>query len=99
MTRGRTLPVAAVGVALLVLWYGAALLLNGPQATEQLARAGVAWTPWRLAGGAFGRSPPILPPRDKILLDLVRATFAHPPSDPRSLAYHASATAGSALAG
>ena len=99
MTRGRALPVAAVGVALLVLWYGAALLLNGPQATEQLARAGVTWTPWRLAGEAFGLTRPILPTPDKILLDLVRTTFGYPPTDPRSLVYHASVTAGSALAG
>src|SRR4051794_41865456 len=99
MTRGRALPVAAVGVALLVLWYGAALLLNGPQATEQLARAGVAWTPWRLAGEAFGLTRPILPTPDKILLDLARTTFGYPPTDPHRLLYHASVTAGSALAG
>lgn len=95
----RVLPVATVGLVLLVLWYAGAVWLNGPQAAEQLTRAGKPWGWMDLVAQCFAMKRPVLPTPDQIVADLWASLTGYAPTSPRNLLFHAGVTAGAALTG
>ncbi|WP_165492685.1 ABC transporter permease [Lichenihabitans psoromatis] len=93
------MPVGIVGAVILIVWYGLALVLNGPQATARLAQTGAAWRFGDFVRQAFTASRPLLPTPDQIVGELVRTVLFYAPTDPHSLLYHCGVTAGTAISG
>jgi NitT/TauT family transport system permease protein len=92
-------PIVIVGLAILIVWYGAAIILNAPLAAAETHQAGEPSSAWTLATRALAVSRPILPSPDKIVAELVRSTFGFPPTDPHNILYHVAVTAFSTLIG
>ncbi|AWK89805.1 ABC transporter permease (plasmid) [Azospirillum thermophilum] len=88
-----------MALAVLVLWYGGALWLNGPQAAEALTRSGTGWGTADLIRQAFAMKRPVLPTPDQVAVDLWNSLTGHPVTSIRNLLYHTAVTAGSALTG
>ncbi|MFD1625547.1 ABC transporter permease [Azospirillum griseum] len=99
MTTDRILPVAAMSLAILVLWYAGALWLNGPQAVEALNRLGDGWGTADFVRQAFAMKRPILPTPDQVAVELFQSLTGTPVTHIRNLLYHTGVTAGSALTG
>ncbi|PKU24440.1 ABC transporter permease [Telmatospirillum siberiense] len=93
------MPVLAVGISILLLWYGGAIWLNAPQAIEGFARAGRAWGAMDLVHQTFAMKRPVLPTPDQVLSDLIDSLFHYPPTSIRNLLYHAGVTAEATLLG
>ncbi len=89
-------PVVIVGVAILVVWYAAAIALNAPLVAETHSAGEPAWA---FAERALDLPRPILPAPHKIVADLVGSIFSYPPTDPHSILYHVAVTAYSTLLG
>lgn len=94
--EGATLPLIAVILALIAVWYVGAVALNAPQAREQLAE-GAGFRD--LAAATWSMTRPVLPAPHQIAVELARSLFTHPITSPRSLVYHAWITVSAALAG
>jgi NitT/TauT family transport system permease protein len=92
-------PIVIVGLAILIVWYGAAITLNGPLAAAEIHQAGEPSNAWTLATRALAVSRPILPTPDKIVAELLRSILDFPPTDPHSILYHVGVTAFSTLIG
>lgn len=97
--RGALLPVLAVVVAILVLWYGAAVALNAAWARDQAARAGLSLGPGALVAATMTQERPRLPAPHQVAAELWKTTVAVRPSSKRSLVYHAWVTLSATLAG
>lgn len=91
-------PIVIVGVAILIVWYAAAIALNAPL-VSQTHSAGEHASAWSLAAGALDVTRPILPAPHKIAADLAVSIFGYPPTDPHSILYHVAVTAFSTLLG
>jgi NitT/TauT family transport system permease protein len=92
---GRVLPVAAVGLAILVLWYVAAVWLNAPQVIDQLSGddGTTPYTTADLIAGTLAMDRPVLPTPDQIAGEFWRSTALQPVTSKRSLVLHAWVTA------
>ncbi len=99
LAEGRALPVATVVLILLVLWYAAAVPLNGPQVRERLDRAGRPWGAAELVAAAWSMERPVLPTPDQIAAEFAKTVFATPVTSKRSLLFHAYVTASATVAG
>ena len=98
LRAGRTLPVATLALAILLLWYLAAIWLNAPFA-RQIA-ADPAALDWRgLVAATWSQERPVLPAPHQVADELWRSTVLVPPSSRRSLLYHSWVTLSSALLG
>jgi NitT/TauT family transport system permease protein len=98
--RFRVLPVAVVALALLVLWYGGAIILNQPQAITQLERDGIQDPGfWQVAAAAFEAKRPVLPTPERIVADIYESLTRWPVDNVRNLLLHTGVTASSALSG
>ena len=59
--RHDALPVAVVVLAILAVWYAAAVWLNAAQVIERFGNEGTAWTARDLASAAWSMQRPVLP--------------------------------------
>ncbi|HTW86357.1 MAG TPA: ABC transporter permease [Candidatus Sulfotelmatobacter sp.] len=91
----RTLPVLVVVLALLAVWYAAALIVGLPTAR---ALAPPHTAPLGLVGAALTLDRPLVPAPQQVAATLV-AGIAQPITSPRSLIYHAGVTASTAVVG
>jgi NitT/TauT family transport system permease protein len=96
--RGAILPFAVILAALLVLWYGGAVVLNGPQAASLMPSASRG-NLWALARACWSMQRPELPAPHQILLALADSVFTNPLTSPRNFLYHMAVTAKEAAAG
>ena len=93
------LPVAVMLVALLVVWYLAAWVLNAPGAMERVMPQDSPWT-WRdLLAATMEMQRPLMPAPHQVALDLWSSLFEWPLDSPRNLLYHVAVTAESTLWG
>ncbi len=93
------LPVAVMLVALLVVWYLAAWVLNAPGAMERVMPQDSPWT-WRdLLAATMEMQRPLMPAPHQVALDLWSSLFDWPLDSPRNLLYHVAVTAESTLWG
>jgi NitT/TauT family transport system permease protein len=92
----RALPVAAVVIVLVIVWYGAAVWMNFDQA-RALADADAGTREVMVATLAMAR--PVLPAPHQIVGELIESVFGWPVISPRSLVFHAGVTAGAAALG
>jgi NitT/TauT family transport system permease protein len=89
-------PVVAVFCAVVVLWFGIALVVNLPAAA---ALAGPGADARTLFNAEMSLERPVLPAPNAVAQTLAAGVFGQPVTSPRSLVYHAAVTAETALAG
>jgi NitT/TauT family transport system permease protein len=97
MNRG--LPVLVVLVALVVVWYAAAVWMNATWTLEQAARAGRSPGWWEIAVDAMNQRRPLLPPPHQVAQALWEGVAGQPVTSKRSLVYHAFVTVEATAAG
>ena len=96
---GRALPVAAMLLALLAVWYGAAVFLNAPMQIDRFERQQAPWTASDLVAGTLRMERPLLPAPHQIAVEMKQTLFDLPVASKRSLAYHSWVTLSSTLLG
>ncbi|NDW04638.1 ABC transporter permease subunit [Jiella sp. 40Bstr34] len=96
--QGRTVPVLAVSLAILVVWYLAAIGVNWATETDKLARAGD-YTAIEAIAAAWSAQRPVLPAPHQIVVELWKTVFDVMPTSPRSLIFHSWVTLSSTLLG
>lgn len=96
----HVLPVLTVVLAIVVIWYGAAVGLNRSWIVDQAARAGV--EPARglaLVAETWSQERPVLPAPHQVVAELGKSTFGMAPNSKRSLVYHGWITLSATLLG
>jgi NitT/TauT family transport system permease protein len=96
---GTLLPVLTVVVAILVLWYLLAILLNAAWAYDQAGRDGVTLGFGDLVRNTLSQERPRLPAPHQVAAELWRTTIMVPPTSKRSLVFHGWVTLSATLAG
>ena len=86
-------------VAIIVLWYAGAVLLNGPVQRDMDARAGKEPTLTEFIGETWAQKKPILPAPHQIAENVFENTFLWKLTSARSLVYHAWVTLSSTMLG
>jgi NitT/TauT family transport system permease protein len=99
LQAGRTVPVLTFVVAILVIWYVAAILANGPQAQQTFANASVQPSPLQYVAATWAQQRPIVPAPHQVIVDFFNSVFLANPATNRSLVYHAWATLAPTLLG
>lgn len=97
--EGSALPVTAVVLAILALWYLAALLGNWTGAADALVRAGASPDAATVAAATMAQERPVVPAPHQVAQELSRSLFGLPVTSKRSLAYHAWVTLSATLVG
>ena len=96
---GRTIPILVFVGAILIVWYVAAILANGPQTQAALANATSPVTPVQYVLATWSQQRPIVPAPHQIVVDFFNSTFIANPTTNRSLVFHAWATLAPTLLG
>ena len=96
---GRAGPVAVVCLAILVIWYIAAVLLNSPFQRDMDLRREVTRTPTDFIATVLNQPKPTLPSPHQVAIDTWNTTVLANPTKPSSLLFHAWVTLSSTLAG
>lgn len=99
LAGGRVLPVLVLLLALLAIWYAAAVRLNAPQLVDRYQREQVAWNWPQLVADAWAMERPVLPAPHQILVELDKTVLQTAVTSRRSLVYHAWVTLSSAALG
>ncbi|MCB8880579.1 ABC transporter permease subunit [Acidisoma cellulosilytica] len=94
----KILPIVTVLIAVLILWYAAAVWLNAPQA-EALMDPDQPHGLWALAQACWSMDRPVLPAPDQIASALIDSVFGFPLSSPRNLLLQAGYTAATTVIG
>lgn len=94
------LPILTVLVAILVIWYAAAVRLNSPWVQDQAARAGTPAPGFsELVGLTLNQERPVLPTPHQVGAELVKSTFGMAVTSKKSLVYHGWITISATLLG
>jgi len=96
---GRTLPISVVVLTILLIWYGATVLLNASQQIEQFEREGASWMATDLIVATMGMERPVLPSPHQVAIEMKQSIFDLRPTSKRSLVYHSWVTLSSTLLG
>lgn len=86
------LPILAVLVVLVVVWYAGAVFLNAPQVIELEFQGRTDWTWTELVQHTLSMARPVLPAPHQIAAEFFDSVFLRAPNSPRSLVYHAGVT-------
>lgn len=92
----RALPVVTVLLALVAIWYPAAMAMNHDAAASLADDGASAHDVWI---STLSLDRPVLPAPHQVAGEVLDGLFGHPVTSPRSLAFHAAVTAGAALCG
>ncbi len=95
---GSTLPVLTMLVALVAIWYGAAVALNAPFA-RSMAADPAAFGFADLVEATLSQERPVLPAPHQVLAELKKSVFDIPVTSKRSLVLHGWVTLSSTLVG
>lgn len=96
----HVLPVLTVVLAIVVIWYAAAVGLNRAWILDQAARAGSEpVTGMAMIAETWSQERPVLPAPHQVVAELVKSTFGMAPSSKRSLVYHGWITLSATLLG
>lgn len=93
------LPVLAVIVAIVVLWYAAALLMNHSMVLAEVALKNLSYTPSGLWLRSWALDKPLLPAPHQVLIELWNSTAGLAVTSKRSLVYHGWVTLSATLLG
>ena len=97
--RMQSLPVLVILLAVLLVWYLGAWLLNAPGAIERVLPQDGAWRWQDLLAATMEMQRPVLPAPHQVLQDLWSAMVDWPLDSPRNLLFHVAVTAESTLWG
>ena len=98
--RGSTLPVLIILAVLLVVWYGAAILMNAPWQATLYGRAGTLDVPLlQYLGDVWNQSKPLLPAPHQVVQEVWANTAGQDLGSKRSFLYHAGITLSATLLG
>ena len=97
-TAGRTIPVLVVCLAILAVWYLAAIGVNWATETDKLARAGD-YSLTDTIAATWSAQRPVLPAPHQIVAEVWKTVFEVKPTSPRSLLFHSWVTLSSTLLG
>ena len=97
--RRAVLPVLAVLLVLVVVWYAAAVALNAPWARDQAGRAGVELGFGALVLDTMAQERPVLPAPHQVLVGLWDGVAGQKITSKRSLVYHGWITLSATLCG
>jgi len=93
-------PILTVVVALVAIWYAAAVWMNAPWTYDQAARAGLpAPSLIEVARDAMVQKRPVLPPPHQVLVELKKTVIDIAITSKRSLVYHSGITLLATLTG
>ncbi len=95
----RVLPVTVVVVAIIAIWYVAAVFLNAPFQRDTYERAEQTYTTGELVSATLNQERPVLPAPHQVWQELYKTVFEIKPSSKRSLIYHGWITLSSTLLG
>jgi NitT/TauT family transport system permease protein len=84
----RYSPVAVVVVAIVMIWYAAAVLMNLRIVRDQFERDETPYTVAQLIEGTLSAERPLLPAPHQIVETFADDVFGWPVTSPRSLVYH-----------
>jgi NitT/TauT family transport system permease protein len=96
----RILPILTVVLAIIFIWYGAAVPMNTAWEVDQAARAGVpAPVGMDLVAATLAQDRPVLPAPHQVAAELYKSTFELKVTSPKSLIYHGWITISATLVG
>jgi len=95
----RAGPVVVVVLAILLVWYAAAMLLNAPWERDQAARAETELTTSALITGTMAQERPVLPAPHQVAVEIWATTVEKKITSKRSLVYHGWITLSATLLG
>jgi NitT/TauT family transport system permease protein len=87
-TAARYAPVVAIVLALIAIWYVAAVLMNGNIVRNAFERNEIHYTTGDLIAGTLSAERPLLPAPHQVIQTFVEDVFGWPVTSPRSLVYH-----------
>lgn len=95
----RVLPVLTVLLAIVAIWYVAAIWMNGPWVRDQAARAETILTTGELVRQTLTLDRPVLPAPHQVAVGLWQGIAGQPVTSRRSLVWHGWVTLSATLAG
>jgi NitT/TauT family transport system permease protein len=95
----RSTPVVVVVVALIAIWYVAAILMNVRLVRDGFEREETPYTAGDLISGSLSAERPLLPAPHQIAQTFVSDVLDYPPTSPRSLIYHTWVTLSATIVG
>ncbi|OHV84490.1 ABC transporter permease [Rhizobium sp. LCM 4573] len=97
--RGRLLPVLTILVAIVSIWYVAAVFMNAPFQRDLDRRGNVTRTTAEFVSATFSQPKPVLPAPHQVAQNVYENTFLRRVTSNRSLVYHSWVTLSSTIVG
>ncbi len=95
----RYAPVATIVLALIAIWYVAAVLMNWSLVRDGFEREETPYTVSDVIAGTMSAERPLLPAPHQVIAAFADSVFGYAPTAPRSLVYHAVVTLSATLLG
>ena len=95
----KAAPVMVIALALVTLWYVAAILVNVSGVRDRFDREETAYTTAELVLATWNAERPVLPAPHQIVQELLNSVLSYPPSSNRSLLYHGWVTMSATIVG
>jgi NitT/TauT family transport system permease protein len=92
-------PVLVILLALIIIWYVAAILMNMALVRDAFEREETSYTLADLIAGTLDAERPLVPAPHQIVLQFIDLVFGYPPDSPRSLLYHSWVTLSATFVG
>lgn len=99
LVRDKILPIGVVVLAIIAIWYAAAVFLNAPFERDQAERAGAAISFSEILPRTMAQERPVLPAPHQVFAELWNTTVEKKITSKRSLVYHSWITLSSTLLG
>lgn len=97
--RDKILPIGTVVLAIIAIWYAAAVALNTPFERDQAGRAGTTISFFEILPRTMAQDRPVLPAPHQVFAELWDTTVGKKITSKRSLVYHSWITLSSTLLG
>src|SRR5580704_11675795 len=95
----RYAPILTIVLALIAIWYVAAVLMNLSLVRDGFEREETPYTISDLVAGTMSAERPLLPAPHQVIGAFVDSVFGYAPTAPRSLVYHSAVTLSATLLG
>jgi NitT/TauT family transport system permease protein len=95
----RYAPIVTIVVALVAVWYVAAVLMNLALVRDAFEREETPYTVSELIAGTMSAERPLLPAPHQVIAAFADSVFGYAPTAPRSLVYHSMVTLSATLLG
>jgi NitT/TauT family transport system permease protein len=95
----RYAPIVTIVLALIAIWYVAAVLMNLSLVRDAFEREETPYTASELIAGTMSAERPLLPAPHQVIATFVDSVFGYAPTAPRSLVYHSTVTLSATLLG